>query len=323
MKVHRSIQSFHEESISNPVITFGSFDGVHLGHTSIFRQMHEIADQISGQTVVTTFHPHPRKVIYPGDKSMKLLTTIEEKIELFRKCGIDHLVIIPFSIEFSQMLPEEYVESFIIRHYRPHSIIIGYDHRFGLNRAGDINTLKSFAAEGNYEVIEIGQKKINSLKISSTAIRKALKQADVQKANKLLGYPYQIRGKVIHGEKIGEKIGFRTANIEVNDPDKLIPGEGIYAVLVRYGNEEYKGMMYIGTKPTLRREGLLSVEVHLFDFNRDVYSEEIVVQFIDFIRKDATFGSLQELTENMQTDKEKALKILENVDTTEKLHLNT
>src|SRR5699024_10970972 len=304
MKVHRSIQSFHEQSISNPVITFGSFDGVHLGHISILKQMHEIAENVSGQTVVTTFHPHPRKVIYPMDKSMKLLTTIDEKIELFRKSGIDHLVIIPFSIEFSQMLPEEYIESFIIRHYRPHSIIIGYDHRFGLNRAGDINTLKKFSVEGNYEVIEIEQKRIDSLKISSTAIRKALIQSDIEKANKLLGYRYQIRVKVIHGEKVGKKIGFRTANIEINDPDKLIPGEGIYAALVQYGNLQYKGMMYIGTKPTLRPEGELSVEVHLFDFNMDDYSEEIVVEFIDFIRKDATFDSLQELTDHMQSDKE-------------------
>lgn len=322
MKVHKSIQSFHKENISNPVITFGSFDGVHVGHTSIFEQMQDIASRISGQTVVTTFHPHPRKVIYPGDKSMKLLTTIEEKTTLLDKCGIDHLVIIPFSVEFSQMLPEDYIESFIIRHYRPHSIIIGYDHRFGLNRAGDITMLRSFADKGDYEVVEIEQKRIDSMKISSTAIRKALKASEIKKANKLLGYRYQLKGKVIHGEKLGKKIGFRTANIQVEDPDKLIPGEGIYAAMVHYQDQQYKGMLYIGTKPTLRTEGELSVEVHLFDFNRNVYSEEIVVEFIDFVRKDATFDNLEELTHRMESDKKEVLKILKNVGT-ERLTLKT
>lgn len=324
MKIHRSIESLHRENISRPVITFGTFDGVHAGHTYIFDKMREIAQSIGGKMVVTTFHPHPRKVIYPNDKSLKLLTTIDEKIERLKHSGIDHMVIIPFSVEFSQMPPEEYIESFIIRHYRPHTIVIGYDHRFGLNRGGDIHTLRAFAEKGGYEVKEIAQKNIDSMKISSTKIREALRDCDVTKANTLLGYNYRLGGKVVHGEKVAGTLGFKTANIQVNDPDKLIPGEGIYAVFARYGELWYKGMMYIGTKPTLRpAESTLSIEVHLFDFNRKVYEEKIEVEIIEFIRKDATFDDLQELRDHIKSDKEMSLKILERVGKDERFHIET
>lgn len=311
MKIYRSIQAFRKEQIPNPVITFGSFDGVHRGHAFIFEKMVEYAHSINGETVVTTFHPHPRKVIYPDDKSMKLLTPIDEKIQLLKHKNIDHLVIIPFSIEFSQMSPEEYIESFIIRYYKPYTIMIGYDHRFGLNRVGDINTLRGYQEQGDFQVTELPQKKIESMKISSTRIRRALQNKDVAQANKLLGYPYTIRGQVIHGEKMGGKLGFKTANIAINDHDKMIPGTGIYAVIALVQGQEYKGMLYIGTKSTLPSGGEISIEVHLFDFNKDIYHEEIVIEFVAFVRKDATFDSLEELTENIQADQEKTLKILD------------
>lgn len=311
MKIYRSIQAFKDQKISRPVITFGSFDGVHRGHTFIFEKMAQYANSVNGETVVTTFHPHPRKVIYPEDKSMKLLTPIEEKILRMEKLKIDHLVIIPFSIEFSQMSPEEYIESFIIRHYSPHTIMIGYDHRFGLNRSGDINTLKSYQEKGHFIVTEIPQKRIESLKISSTKIREALQEQDVIQANKLLGYAYSITGTVIHGEKIGTDIGFKTANIAIDDAEKLIPGNGIYAVTVTVLKSQQRGMLYIGTRSTLPSGGELSIEVHIFDFEKDLYHEEIVVEFVDFVRKDATFESLEELTENIKADREKALAILD------------
>ncbi len=310
MKIYRSIQAFQKVQISNPVITFGSFDGVHRGHAFIFEKMAEYARSINGETVVTTFHPHPRKVIYPNDRSMKLLTPIDEKIQLLEHQNIDHLVIIPFSIEFSQMSPEEYIESFIIRYYTPYTVMIVYDHRFGLNRAGDIDTLRTYQDQGSFLVTELPQKKIESMKISSTRIRRALENKEVAQANKLLVYPYTITGQVIHGEKMGGKIGFKTANVAVNDQDKLIPGNGIYAVISYVQGQKYQGMLYIGTKSTLPSGGDMSIEVHLFDFNKDIYHEEIVIEFVAFVRKDATFESLEELTENIQADQEKTLKIL-------------
>jgi len=311
MKIYRSIQAFQEKQIPRPVITFGSFDGVHLGQVYIFEKMAEYAHSINGETVVTTFHPHPRKIIYPDDKSMKLLTPIDEKILHMERQQIDHLVIIPFSIEFSQMSPNEYIESFIIRHYAPHTIMIGYDHRFGLNRAGDINTLRAYQEKGDFLVTELPQKKIESMKISSTKIRRALANRDIIQANKLLGYSYSLTGVVIHGKKMGAKIGFRTANIAINDPEKLIPGYGIYAVIAHIHGQEHKGMLYIGTRSTLPSGGDRSIEVHLFDFEKDLYHEEIVVEIVGFVRKDATFGSLEELAENIKADQEKTLKILD------------
>ncbi len=311
MKIYRSIQAFRKEHIPHPVITFGSFDGVHRGHAFIFEKMAEYAQSINGETIVTTFHPHPRKVIYPNDKSMKLLTPIDEKIALLQKLNIDHLLIIPFSIEFSQMSPKEYIESFIIRYYKPHTVMIGYDHRFGLNRSGDINTLRMYQDEGEFLVTELPQKKIESMKISSTRIRQALNNKNVSEANKLLGYSYRLKGQVIHGKKIGGQIGFKTANIAINDPDKLIPGTGIYAAWVYVHGQKYQGMLYIGTKPSVPSDGEIAIEVHLFDFNKDIYHEEIIIELVAFVRKDATFESLEELTKNIQADQEKTLKILD------------
>lgn len=311
MKIYRSIQAFLEADIPNPVITFGSFDGVHLGHTFIFDKMAEYARSINGESVVTTFHPHPRKVIYPDDRTMKLLTPIDEKIDLLKKQNIDHLVIIPFSVEFSQMSPNEYIESFIMRYYAPHTIVIGYDHRFGLNRSGDINSLLPYQEKGQFQVTKLPQKRIDSYKISSTLIRRALEENEVARANEMLGYPYTFTGLVIHGEKMGGKLGYRTANIAVTDDEKLIPGNGIYAVIARVRNQTYQGMLYIGTRSTLPSGGEVTVEVHLFDFNKDIYHEEIVIGFIAFVRKDATFDSLEELMEHIQADQEKTLKLLD------------
>lgn len=311
MKIYRSIQAFQKTRIAHPVITFGSFDGVHVGHAFIFERMADYARSIGGETVVTTFHPHPRKVIYPNDHTMKLLTPIDEKIALLRQHGIDHLVIIPFSIEFSQMSPNEYIESFIIRYYRPHTIMIGYDHRFGLNRSGDINTLLPYQDEGLFVVDELPQKKIEDMKISSTLIRRALANNEIREANKMLGYPYTLTGQIIHGDKMGGKLGFHTANVAMADEEKLIPGYGIYAVNVRVLQQEYQGMLYIGTKSTLPSGGAVSIEVHIFDFKKDIYHEEIVIELVAFVRKDATFASLEELTEHIQADQEMTLKILD------------
>lgn len=314
MKIYKSIADL-PSNIQNPIITFGSFDGVHLGHSFIFEKMAAIAQSQGGETIVTTFDPHPRKVIYPSDTSMSLITTTDEKIKLFESIHIDHLVILPFSIEFSQMSPAEYVENFIIKHYRPHTIVIGYDHRFGLNRSGNIDTLKTYAKSGNFSVIEIPQRKVDSMKISSTVIRQSIKNGDISKANLLLGHRYKLSGTVIHGEKLGKTIGYRTANLNPTSSEKLIPGAGIYAVLVNYDEFQYKGMLYIGNKPTIRENGSLSIEVHIIEFNEIVYGKLIEIEFIEFIREDATFESLTALKEQIDSDKQLSLKILNELNT--------
>lgn len=312
MKIYRTIADL-PTNIQRPIITFGSFDGVHLGHRFIFEIMQSLAKEVDGETVVTTFDPHPRKVIYPKDSSMSLITTTAEKIELLKQLNIDHLVILPFSIEFSQMSPAEYIESFIIKHYKPHTIVIGYDHRFGLNRQGNIDTLKAYANEGHFAVKEISQKKIDSMKISSTEIRKAIKQGEIDKANTLLGHRYRMSGSVIHGEKLGEKLGYRTANLNPTSSEKLIPFPGIYAVFVHYDGFQYKGMLYIGTKPTIRANGQKSIEVHIIEFNEIVYGKTIEIEFIEFIRPDATFNSLEELKAEIDSDKQLSLKIFNEI----------
>src|SRR5690606_25303826 len=227
MNIYRSIEAFQKARIQKSVITFGSFDGVHLGHAFIFKRMAAYAQSIGGKTVVTTFHPHPRQVIYPDDRSMKLLTPIDEKIELLHKHHIDHLVIIPFSIEFSQLSPNEYIESFIERYYNPHTIMIGYDHRFGLNRSGDINTLLPYQEKGHYLVDDLPQKNIDDMKISSTLVREAPAHHAEEGADGRLGDPSVDTGRGIHGDKRGAQGGLRTANVQVAEQEMLVPANGI------------------------------------------------------------------------------------------------
>src|SRR5690606_26071584 len=201
--------------------------------------------------------------------------------------------------------------SFIIRNYQPHTIMIGYDHRFGLNRAGNINTLITYQDKGHFKVFELPQKKIDALKISSTLIRRALENHQIRDACKMLGYPYRLSGQVIHGEKLGGKLGFKTANIQVDDAEKLIPANGIYAVLVRVRQEVYRGMLYIGTKPSVSTSDRVSIEVHLFDFNQDIYHEELDIELIAFIRNDATFDTLEELKHRIRSDQELTMELLD------------
>ena len=309
MQIHHDIE--HLPGFKRGVITFGSFDGMHLGHLQLIDKMKSIALKKKGEVVVVTFHPHPRRVIYPSDKSLRILSTKEEKIELFKNVGIDHLVFCPFTIEFSQWHPDEYISKFIIQKFKPKFIVIGYDHRFGLGRAGNIDYLKASSHAGEFEVIEIEKQMVDRILISSTRIRNYLLESNIQTANKLLGHPYIMTGKVVQGHRIGEKLGYPTANLELPDALKLIPPEGIYACYVIVFGQRYGGMLYIGKRPTVSSQGKRSIEINIFDFNEDIYGESIQVEVLKYMRPDATFTNIEGLKAQLDLDKSSVLLALD------------
>ena len=307
MRILRDINSLPD--FKNAVITIGSFDGVHVGHQKIIKRIKHLAKEIDGESVIITFHPHPREVIYPKDNTLELLNTIDEKISLCKKFGIDNLVIVPFSIEFSQQHPKEYVEKFLLQKFNPEYIVIGYDHKFGLNREGDIHLLKEYESNGAFKVIQIKKQEIEDITISSTKIRKALKNGDIEEANQFLNYNYRISGKVAHGEKIGNKIGFPTANIDIPNKNKLIPAIGVYAVNVSIEGLKKQGMMYIGSRPTVNEDARdVKVEVNIFDFDDRIYDKEICIEILHHIRGDMKFDSLEELRLQLERDKKDVLQ---------------
>jgi riboflavin kinase/FMN adenylyltransferase len=313
MQVHRDID--HLPDFHNAVITIGTFDGVHTGHRQIFMQMKSAATGINGETVIITFHPHPRKIVKGRPGTVQLLTTMDERIALLEEIGINHLVIVPFTGEFAEMDAESYVKNFLIQKFNPHTIIIGYDHRFGKGRSGDYKLLESFAKVYGFTVKEIPEKLLNDAIISSTFIRDSLLNGDVDKAAVLLGYTYFIEALVVHGQKRGRTIGYPTANLEIPDGEKLVPTDGVYAVKVlvkESGNAEYyNGMLNIGFRPTV--DGTRKViEVNLFDFHGDLYGQKIKVFFHRFIRGEIKFAGIEQLKAQLDADKIASLSILEN-----------
>lgn len=290
-------------SFSRTVITIGAFDGVHAGHRKILKRVQQLAKEYTAESVVITFNPHPREVIYPKDTSLKLLTSLEEKFPHFEEIGIDHVVVVPFTIEFSQMIPREYVENFLIQKFSPACIVLGYDHRFGLNRAGNVDLLRQYEHENAFKVIEIPRQESEEIIISSTKIRNAIAKADIQLANQLLGHPFALLGTIEHGEKIGSQIGFPTANLRIDHQKKLIPPDGIYAVELEFKDAHYKGMLYIGNRPTLNNHRDKKIEVNIFDFNEQIYGEKIKISFQQFIRHDKKFDSLETLANQLGKDR--------------------
>lgn len=308
MKVYHSIDQI--PVFKNAVITIGTFDGVHQGHCSIIRQLVQTASNVGGESVLITFHPHPRQVV--AGKTLYLLNSIDEKMELLESEGVHHLVIIPFTAAFSQMSANEYIENFLIDKFHPHTIIIGYDHRFGKNRTGDFSLLEIYAAKGAFELIEIPEKLIAENTVSSTQIRNALEEGNISKANHLLGYRYNFEGIVVKGNQLGRNLGFPTANLSLICQNKMIPGNGVYAVLVtnlKNPYQTYKGMMNIGVRPTI--DGTTRViEVHLFDFQDDIYGEQLHVEVCEYLRAEVKFAGLPALIEQLQKDKAAAISIL-------------
>lgn len=307
MKTYTDIQSF--KAIQNAVVTIGTFDGVHIGHQKIISTLKEKAEAIGGETVILTFFPHPRMILHPEDQQLKLITTIAEKSELLGQLGVDHLIITPFTRDFSNLSPEDYVKEILVKQIGTRKIIIGYDHRFGKNREGGIADLERLGKVHGFEVEVIPEQDVKEVAVSSTKIRQALLQGDIATANAFLGYPFSLNGKVIRGDQIGRKMGYPTANLFVEESFKLIPADGIYAVNVIVDEEIYQGMAYIGHRPTVNGMSR-NIEVNIFDFDMDIYGQHIRMDFLHFIRGDQKFNSLDELSQQLGRDRKAALRLL-------------
>lgn len=292
------------------VVTIGSFDGVHAGHRRILQRVRSLAQQIGGESVVVTFHPHPRLVLNPSDTSLQLLNTISEKVTLLEQEGIENVVVVPFTKAFASQKPTEYIMDFLVGKFKPRFVVIGYDHRFGSRRRGDVNMLRRYEQRGGFEIVEIARHEIDDITVSSTKIRQALLEGDIRRANGYLQYRYPIHGMVVHGQGLGRELGFPTANLEVRDASKLIPGDGIYAVWVRYRETWYEGMMYIGTRPTIEGARGRVIEVHLFDFEGDLYGDRLTVEVVERLRGDEPFPGLAALSRQLERDAVESRSVL-------------
>jgi len=311
MQVHKDIERL--PPFSNAVITIGTFDGVHLGHQKILSQLKEEAHRREGETVIITFHPHPRVVVRREQDPPKLINTIAERIELLDRHGIDHLVIVPFTDTFSRLSAREYVEQFLTARFQPHCVIIGYDHRFGHDRKGDYLLLEEYGRMGSFQLKEIPQHVISHIAVSSTQIRKAIQNGDAAKANSLLGYDFFFTGTVVTGDQRGRTIGYPTANITVGNPEKLLPGNGVYAVMASLNPADeqgnLQGMMSIGTRPTF--DGVDNrIEVNLFDFHQDIYGKPLKVWVKQFLRPELKFNDINELRDQIAADQRDSLRLL-------------
>jgi riboflavin kinase/FMN adenylyltransferase len=307
MKIYHNIDEF--VPVKNAVVTIGTFDGVHLGHRKIIERIKQLAKASGGETVILTFFPHPRMILHPEDQALKMINTMDEKAELLEQLGVDHLIITPFSRDFSNQTAEEYIRDILVNKIGTKKIVIGYDHRFGKDRMGGLAELQQMAPVYDFEVVEIPEQDIHDVAVSSTRIRNALLGDEIELANEFLGYSFFITGKVNRGDQIGRTIGYPTANILIEETYKLIPADGIFAVKVILDGQEHKGMGYIGHRPTIN--GMTrNIEVNIFDFNRDIYTQSIRMEFLFYVRGDIKFTSLEDLTIQLGKDKEAVMALL-------------
>ncbi len=307
MNIYHGIEDL--EPLPYAVVTSGTFDGVHLGHQKILSRLKEIASHNHGETVLITYWPHPRLVLYPDQNELKLLNTFEEKAGLLREQGIDHLLRIPFTKEFAALSSQEFIKRILVDKIGTKKLVIGYDHRFGKNREGSFEHLKKNAVTYGFEVEEIPKQEVDHVGVSSTKIRSALLSGNVETSNELLGRDYSITGRVVKGEKIGRMIGFPTANVEIDSQHKLIPADGAYAVLVTHSHTTYKGMLNIGYRPTVGGK-VKTIEVNIFDFGQDIYGDSISIYFKYKIRDEVKFQDVETLKTQLAEDKKKALSLL-------------
>jgi riboflavin kinase/FMN adenylyltransferase len=298
MKTIHGIENFPASEGS--IVTIGTFDGVHLGHQQILKQLIDTSQQSKLKSVLLTFFPHPRMVLQP-DISMRLIQTIEEREKALRKTGLDYLVIHPFSEKFSRLSADDYVKQILVEKLNVRKVVVGYDHRFGRNRTASLEDMYNYADIYDFEVIEIDAKKIKSTAVSSTKIRKAIDQGDIALANSYLGDPFTLEGVVVHGDKRGRELSYPTANIELQNKHKIIPKQGVYLIQSDIDNQVVYGMMNIGTKPTFDTTNP-SIEVHFFDWNGDLYDQTLQVKLLKWIREEQKFGSVEELQAQIHAD---------------------
>ena len=299
MKIYNSIEEF--KKVKQAVVTIGTFDGVHIGHLKIISSLRKIADDIDGETVLLTFSPHPRIILF-SDTDLKLINTKKEKIALLENAGIDHLIIHPFSREFSRLSSVEFVRDILVNKIAVSRLVIGYNHHFGRNREGSFEHLKSYGPTYGFEVEEICAQDVRDVHVSSTKIRKALEQGDIKSAKSYLTYDFPLTGIVVKGKHLGHQIGFPTANIKVLDENKLIPANGVYAVRVMVRGEQKKGILNIGVSPTIDGSEK-TIEVHIIDFDQVIYGEQITILFDYWIRAEQKFESVEALKEQLMQDK--------------------
>lgn len=334
MQVHQGIDNLPD--FRNAVVTIGTFDGVHLGHRQIINKLKEEAEVVSGESIIITFHPHPRKIVSSTILGIRLINTMEEKIGLLESLDVDHLVIVPFTDAFANQAAEDYVKNFLSDKFHPHTVIIGYDHRFGKDRLGDYKLLEKMAPELGFKLKEIPRHILDEIAISSTNIREAILHGDFETANKLLGYEFFFEGEVVHGDKMGRQLGYPTANLKISNEEKIIPGDGIYAVYAEMSNGQWaignkqsitfhnspqdnyratmhdsrnKGMMSIGFRPTMDGKKRV-IEVNIFDFDKEIYGQSIRVYVKKYLRAEVKFNSIEELKTQIGEDKMESLRVL-------------
>ncbi|MEO7924896.1 MAG: bifunctional riboflavin kinase/FAD synthetase [Chitinophagaceae bacterium] len=309
MQVHYNIEEL--PSFRNAVITIGTFDGVHSGHRQVIDKLKQETKEVDGESVLITFHPHPRKVVSSTILGIRLLNTLAEKIELLEELDIDHTVVVPFTDAFANQPAEDYIKNFLVEKFHPHTIIIGYDHHFGRDRLGDYRLLEKDAEKYNYQLKEIPKHLLENISISSTKIREAILHSDIATAGKLLGYEFFFSGIVVHGDKLGRRLGYPTANLKITDEEKIIPGNGIYAVYAQPEGytEKLKGMMSIGFRPTVDGKKRV-VEVNIFNFDKEIYGETLKVFVKKYLREEIKFDGLESLVKQIDQDKIDSLDVL-------------
>lgn len=307
MKIYNSIEEFIPKF--KVALTLGTFDGVHIGHQSIIEKLNEVAEKIDGESVLMTFYPHPRHVLHPNNQKLKLLSTIEERSEMLKEYGLRHFIIQEFTKKFSQLKSENFVKEILVDKLCVKKLIIGYDHHFGRNREGNYEKLLRLSNLYSYEVEKIDPLNYMGSSVSSTKIRKKIHENKFKEVRKLLGRYFSFSGKIIEGKKMGKKIGYPTANIIVENVNKLMPNDGVYAVYIKVNSKDYMGMMNIGYNPTFN-SSKKSVEVHILDFNEDIYGIDVKVSIVEKIRKEKKFLSVEDLKKNLDIDKKKVRQLL-------------
>ena len=302
MRIYKGIDELG--AFKNSVVTIGTFDGAHKGHQKILSRLNDRAKETQGESILFTFYPHPRMIVFPENHNLKLLQTIDEKIESLASFGLDNLIIYPFTKEFSRLTAFEFVRDILVEKLKVKTLVIGYDHQFGRNREGDLAFLKETAKIFDFDVEEISAEEVQEVNVSSTKIRQSLNNGNIERANEFLGRPFLCTGIVVEGKRLGRELGFPTLNIEVNNEHKILPKDGVYAVKVQIQYQHFKGMMNIGQNPTVQNntEQEKKLEVHIFDFDKEVYGAEVKVFFQKFVRDEKTFSNLEELKSQLIQD---------------------